>query len=1089
MSASAESGIVPIVRRLALAFALTVTVTLPAGYFGLDYWNHVEHVELSARLKAEGLTALVAANPELWIYQLRRLEELLLRYPPQLTDDRAIIRDAAGNALITLGASPPAPVLVRAFPIYDSGRLVGRVEITHSIRDLVLGTLAAGLLGLLLGALVYATLLVLPLRALRRVTVALDRETAALRASEARFRTVAQTAADAIVTYDAVGNVVGWNAAAEKIFGYPAAEVIGRPLTLLIPQQYQDGGPGSMNGAPAGGERRIFGKPVERQGRTRSGSEFPLELALSEWESPEGKFFTGIIRDITERKNHELRISRLNRTLAVLSGINSAIVRISDRQELFTAACRIAVEHGNFDMAWIGLVDLAAQEVTPAAWAGVETGEFLGGVKTRIRDDVPAGRGVLARAIRAGKPVFENDMTVEPHIGGTRRQDAIRRGYRSHIVLPLTVEGGVVASLSLFAKEAGFFNEDEIRLLTELADDISFALEHMAKQDRIAKLSRIRAVSSGINAAIVRIRDREELFQEACRIVVEHGNFVMAWIGMLDKAAPSIRPVARAGRDEGYLDALNLSIDSNITGNMALAAEAVAGRAPVVCNDIEADGRMRPWRTAALERGYRSVAQLPLVLEQRAVGVFALYAGEPGIFDEEELKLLVEMAGDVSFALEHMSKEERLNYLAYYDALTGLPNRALFVDRTNQRMRARGGERRMVALILLDLERFRNINETLGRGAGDGLLRQVAARLAGAVEESDVLAHVGGDQFAIATRRAERGEDVAHILDQTVTRALSQSFEIGRDQLRIAARTGVAVYPTDGADAEGLLRNAEAALNDAKKTGHRYLFYAPQMNARVAEQLRLENELRKAVAGEQFLLHYQPRFEIATKRIVGLEALIRWRHPERGIVSPADFIPLLEETGMILEVGRWALRRAAMDHAAWCTAGFKPPRIAVNVSQVQLRRKDFVDCVKDSLAAVDRAAERIDIEITESMLMEDVGGSIEKLKAVQSLGLNVAVDDFGTGYSSLNYLARLPINSLKIDRSFIIQMNKGPEQMAIVSTVISLARALNLKVVAEGVETEEQANLLRLLRCDEAQGYLYARPMPPDAIAGLLPRN
>jgi EAL domain-containing protein (putative c-di-GMP-specific phosphodiesterase class I) len=259
------------------------------------------------------------------------------------------------------------------------------------------------------------------------------------------------------------------------------------------------------------------------------------------------------------------------------------------------------------------------------------------------------------------------------------------------------------------------------------------------------------------------------------------------------------------------------------------------------------------------------------------------------------------------------------------------------------------------------------------------------------------------------------------------------------------------------------------------------------MNARVAEQLKLENDLRNAIVREQYVLHYQPRFDLANGQIVGMEALIRWQHPERGMVPPVEFISLLEETGMILDVGRWALRRAALQHAAWCAKDRLPPRIAVNVSPAQLRRKDFVDHVKDALAAVERAAERIDIEITESMLMEDIEGSIDKLKAMQSLGLHIALDDFGTGYSSLSYLARLPINSLKIDRSFIVQMSKGPEQMAIVSAVISLARALNLKVVAEGVETEEQANLLRLLRCDEAQGYLFARPVPPEEMERLLP--
>jgi EAL domain-containing protein (putative c-di-GMP-specific phosphodiesterase class I) len=313
-----------------------------------------------------------------------------------------------------------------------------------------------------------------------------------------------------------------------------------------------------------------------------------------------------------------------------------------------------------------------------------------------------------------------------------------------------------------------------------------------------------------------------------------------------------------------------------------------------------------------------------------------------------------------------------------------------------------------------------------------------------------------------------------------------EPFKVNDSTLRVAARAGVALYPADGGEIDTLLRNAEAALEAAKKTGQRYQFYAPQMNAQVAEQLKLENDLRTSVEREQYVLHYQPRFDLASGQIVGMEALIRWRHPERGLVPPGEFIPLLEETGMILDVGRWALTRAASQHAEWCASGRLPPRIAVNVSLAQLRRQDFVDQVKGALAPVDRAAERIDLEITESMLMEDIAGTIDKLKSMQSLGLHIALDDFGTGYSSLSYLARLPINSLKIDRSFVMQMSKGPEQMAIVAAVISLARALNLKVVAEGVETEEQANLLRLLRCDEAQGYLFGRPVPPEELEGKL---
>jgi diguanylate cyclase (GGDEF)-like protein/PAS domain S-box-containing protein len=968
----------------------------------------------------------------------------------------------------------------------------------------------------------------------------------------------------------------------------------------------------------------------------------------------------GVATDITERKGQELKIARLSRIQEVLSGINSAIVRIRDRAELFREACRIAVEHGNFGMAWIGTLDPVAQEVTPVAWAGLEAAEFLGGIKSTIRDDLPQGRGVIAQALRTRKPVYDNDIAIDPSVGGKRRAEAIRRGYRSVVVLPLIAEGEVVGSMSMFARELNFFDEHELKLLTELAGDVSFALEHIAGQERIEKLSRLRAVSgeinaaivrmhdqeqllretcriatdhgkfemvwigavdvgkqevrplvwngfSGeaahavnwqsieaaqgtlgeairtrktvvrhdigaeytkgrlrqealergrlsnvclplvvdgdvvalialfapgrgyfdkdelvlleevasnvsfafehiagqqkleklsrvrsvsaeINAAIVRIRDRNELFSEACRIAVEHGKFVMSWIGMLDDASQELIPVARAGREAGYLDRIKLTIDPDTTRNLTLAVEAVARCAPVVCNDIANDGRMRPWRSAALERGYHANAMLPLLVDQRAVGIFGLYASEPGFFDEEEVKLLVEMAGDISFALDSIGKGEKLEYLSYYDSLTGLPNRRLFVDRLSHHMHARGGDDRMVALILFNLERFRILNETLGRHGGDELLRQIANRLELAFHGKDNLAHIGADNFGVVIRGVRDAAEVAHAVENRVFGCLGDPFEIGDKKLRATARAGVALFPGDGDDADALFKNAEAALTKARTSGERYLFYAPQMNARVAEQLRIENDLRNALLQEQYVLYYQPRFDFANRRITGLEALIRWKHPERGMVSPGEFIPILEETGMITDVGRWALKRAALDHAAWSAAGLNPPRIAVNVSLVQLRRRDFVDYVKDALAEVEKTHDRIDIEITESMLMEDIDGSIAKLEAVQAMGLQVALDDFGTGYSSLSYLARLPINSLKIDRSFVTQMPKSPEHMAIVSTVISLARALNLKVVAEGVETEEEANLLRLLRCDEVQGYLFGKPMPIEEIERLLPR-
>jgi diguanylate cyclase (GGDEF)-like protein len=498
---------------------------------------------------------------------------------------------------------------------------------------------------------------------------------------------------------------------------------------------------------------------------------------------------------------------------------------------------------------------------------------------------------------------------------------------------------------------------------------------------------------------------------------------------------------------------------------------------------------MKVWRAEALKRGYRSVALFPLMLDGGPTGVFVLYAQEPDFFDQEEMKLLVEMAGDISFALDHFRKEEQLNYLAYYDAVTGLPNRALFSDRFDQRLSASRHDRQTCSVIILDLERFRSVNETLGRQGGDELLRLLAQRLKVGLDETDILANLGGDCFGIATRRTAAGSDIGEVLDQILFRIQAQPFSVGGKELRIAAKAGVAMFPGDGEDVETLYRNAEAALRDAKSSGQRYLFYARQMNARVAEKLSLENRLRKAVERQEFVLHYQPKISLVTKRTTGLEALIRWADPEAGLVAPGLFIPVLEETGLILEVGKWVMRQALVDLDRWCAAGAEPVRIAVNVSAIQLRQKSFVDDVHKVVAARKDLAASLEMEITESLVMENIEENIPKLKAIRELGATVAVDDFGTGYSSLSYIARLPISALKIDRAFVESMTDSPDSMSIVQTIISLAHSLKLNVIAEGVETAEQQKLLGLLRCDEAQGFLFGRPLAAEHTLALLQKQ
>ena len=606
---------------------------------------------------------------------------------------------------------------------------------------------------------------------------------------------------------------------------------------------------------------------------------------------------------------------------------------------------------------------------------------------------------------------------------------------------------------------------------------VSDITERKRQEAKILRLSRMERVLSGVNSAIVRIRDRDQLLREACRIAVEEGNFALAWVGLLDRETHTIRPEAWVGDERGFLSSMERWPD--VRGAAMLTGE------PLVVNDIAASA-LSSHSDESLRRGFASYATLPLAVEEQIIGSLNLYSRESGAFDEDELRLLLDLAGDVSFALAAMAREEKLNYLAYYDALTGLPNRQLFQQRVDQLLVTTPQVNGTVALLALDLQRFGLINTTLGRHTGDAVLKEVAQRLRRALDDRYPVARLGADTFGIVLAGDEAGIDIAHTVERTIMPSVSEPLSISGHELRIAPRCGIAVFPGDARHAGDLLRNAEAALENAKSSGEKYLFYAPHIHVRVAEKLHLENRLRVALAVNEFVVHYQPKVDVSSNRITGLEALLRWRSPERGIVSPDDFITLLEETGLILDVGRWVLKQAMKDYCAWQAAGLNPPRIAVNLSALNLREAGVVAEVKQLVEQQGGSPLGLDLEITESLIMDDVERSIVKLESIKAAGIGIAIDDFGTGYSSLGYIARLPVNSVKIDRSFIAGMTGSPHNMTIVATIISLAHCLNLKVVAEGVETREQLEALRRLRCDEMQGFLFSKALPPDEIRRLI---
>jgi len=393
------------------------------------------------------------------------------------------------------------------------------------------------------------------------------------------------------------------------------------------------------------------------------------------------------------------------------------------------------------------------------------------------------------------------------------------------------------------------------------------------------------------------------------------------------------------------------------------------------------------------------------------------------------------------------------------------------------RSAASGGHK--LAVSLFDVERFKNINDSFGQAAGDALLRQVAEWLTQNAGEANLVARIGADRFAVLTPEVRQASDMGRQIERSLGAFSEHPFHREGADFRISAKAGIALFPDDGAGAEALFRNAEAALKKAKASRERFLFYTQRMTETVAGRLTLENQLRQALDREEFVLHYQPKVNLQNGRITSAEALIRWNDPRTGLVPPVGFIPILEEIGLIHEVGRWATRQAIADYLRWRAAGLPAVRIAVNVSLLQLRHRGFIAEITKAIGVDALAAAGLELELT-GLIMDDIKHSIATLQVIRRMGVTVAIDDFGTGFSSLSYLSRLPADTLKIDRSFVVDMTASPEGLALVSTIISLAHSLKRKVVAEGVETEDQAKMLRLLRCDEMQGFLFSKAVPGE---------
>ena len=482
------------------------------------------------------------------------------------------------------------------------------------------------------------------------------------------------------------------------------------------------------------------------------------------------------------------------------------------------------------------------------------------------------------------------------------------------------------------------------------------------------------------------------------------------------------------------------------------------------------------------QMGATDVVVLPIIVggEVSTILVLARRTQEP--FEQEEITSARELADRATVAFSNSAWEDKLYHQAHYDALTDLPNRALLKDRLEQAVNRAKRNSTAVAALFLDLDRIKSVNDSLGHSAGDELLREVADRLIGQVPDIDTVVRFGGDEFIIVL--PDLVDD--HTLITNISRLCEgilavtvAPYDLSGHEVTVTTSVGISLYPRDSDSIDDLLKNADSAMYHAKGQGRdNYQFYATDLNAAATERLDLEHDLRHAVEKDELELFYQPQVGTETGQVVGAETLLRGRHPVHGLVHPAKFIPIAEETGLINEIGEWVLRTACAQASAWLAGGFPPVRVAVNLSARQFRNPDLAAIVRQALTDSQLPLEYLELEVTEGTIMTDIDRTIATLTSLNKMGVRLAVDDFGTGYSSLAYLAQFPIQVLKVDQSFVRDVTTSASVASIVTAIVGLAHSLDLSVVAEGVETEEQLTFMRAIGCEEIQGYLYSKPIP-----------
>lgn len=832
------------------------------------------------------------------------------------------------------------------------------------------------------------------------------------------------------------GMVIEANRSALEAAGLKLEEVLGKPVENTYWFAYS--------------------KEVQRQIRNAvrlaargESSRFDIRIRASEEQFVDIDFSLQPLRDetgqvvflvpsasvITERKQAEQRIVRLTHIYKALSEINHAIVRMDQQKDLFPLVCRCAVDFGGMKLAWVGQVDKLSGIIMPIADYGDMTG-YLNSIRVSSHSDVPEGCGVTGTAFRENRPVIVNDYLNDP-MTASWRERAASIGWASAAAFPIGREGKPFAVLTVCHAQPDAFDKETITLLEEMSVNISFALDNFDHE-----LQRKAGEKSLRLAASVYETSREGI------IVTNANNQIIA-------VNPAFTMIT------GYAEEEVLGKNPGLGQHNEAFYEAM-------WQEVNTTGHWKGeiWNERKSGKLYPNLVTINNVLNedgtvQRRVVTFT----------------------DVS---QKREAEQIIWHQANFDMLTNLPNRQMFHDRLDQEIKKANRASRPLVLMLLDLDRFKEVNDTLGHDMGDVLLKETAHRLNDCIRESDTVARLGGDEFTIILSELDDSSSVDRVA-QKVLQKLSEPFMLGNEVTYVSASIGITLYPEDATEMEALLKNADQAMYSAKSMGrNRYSYFTPSMQHKAQARMRMANDLRKALGDNQLWIAYQPIVELATGIIHKAEALLRWQHPQLGLISPAEFIPIAEDTGLINSIGDWVFRESSRQVKRWRTLLHPEFQISVNKSPVQFHSEKTHLAWYDYLEQLGLPGQSIAVEITEGLLLEADTLVSKRLLEFRDAGMQVSLDDFGTGYSALSYLKKFKIDYIKIDQSFTRNLADGSDDLVLCEAIIMMAHKLNMKVIAEGVETLEQRDLLIAAGCDYGQGYFFSRPVRANEFESLL---